>query len=305
MLNSPWGETVLENRPERIAAVVTNGRDTELLAAIGVTPVLAPDTVERGIYTMNALPSTIETIYEYSYDVAYPLEVIAAAHPDLIIVIGDEDAGTFYEKLSEIAPVLTGSSVTEQVGRKWQADLKTIALALDLSDSAAAVIAGHEDRFSALRKEHPEFADKSVTFAVHYGGDTGTYYFSSAGSDAEAFFISLGFTPNPLAEQFIANGVVSPEMLGSLDADVVILVDHSDGHIADVTDSPLFRQLGAVKGGRLALVTNAHFVTGGNGYFYRGVEHEGNLAWALTGSGPLGQAWSAEQVIPILEDVIS
>lgn len=49
-LESPFGETVLPERPERIAAVAPTAIDTELLLALGVTPILTSSLVSEGGY---------------------------------------------------------------------------------------------------------------------------------------------------------------------------------------------------------------------------------------------------------------
>ncbi|MGO1851922.1 MAG: ABC transporter substrate-binding protein [Microbacteriaceae bacterium] len=310
-LTSPWGETVLEERPERIAAVVADGGDSELLATLGVTPVLANSSVENAIWVMDALPAEIETIYPFDWEIPYPLENIAAAEPDLIIVIGQPasyNTGEYYDQLATIAPVLAGETAKQQENSPWQERLRVIAEVLDLSNAAESVISEYEDVFTGYRKDHPEFNDKTMTLANYLGGDSGIRYDSPAGSDAEAFFLSLGFSPNPLAEDFVDEVTVSSELVSRLDADVLIVLNYGggetgDGNIAEVLENPLFTKLDAVQNDRFALITSIFSEDGTQNYSYDDAEHEGNLAWSLSRSGPLGSQWAAEQLIPILNEL--
>lgn len=298
-LTSPWGETVLDERPERIAAVVADGTDTELLAALGVTPVVAPDTVDRAIWTLDALPAEIETVYAFDPDKPFPLEKIAGAKPDLIIAIGGWDLSKEYDDLARVAPVLTGETKAEfEAG--WQEKLGIIGETIDLSGAAEQVISDHDAHFEQVRADHPEFEGRTATFAIYYGPEYGLTYYSGKGSDPQLFLESLGFAPNPIAAEFGKDeGVVSAENLGKLDADVLVLSDNSEGSIADITGQRLFKQLPAVEEGRLALLTLTD-----EGFEYDGTEAEGNLAWALAGSGPLGERWAADQLVPILSGLL-
>lgn len=45
-LDSPFGSTTLTERPDRIAVISPSTVDTDALVALGVTPVMAADTVE-------------------------------------------------------------------------------------------------------------------------------------------------------------------------------------------------------------------------------------------------------------------
>lgn len=80
-----------------------------------------------------------------------------------------------------------------------------------------------------------------------------------------------------------------------------MLSDNSEGEtLGDIVDQPLYQQLAVVRQGRVALITNP-----GSSYVHDDVEHDGNLAWAVAGSGPLAARWAAEQLVPILADTLA
>lgn len=308
-LETPWGETVLNERPERIAAIGDRARDTELLAALGVTPVLAPNVVEWASWTLDALPAEIETIYSSSSssDELYPLETIATTEPDLIIVLGEPGVGDYYDDLAAIAPVLAGKTDAEQENGTWQEYLQSIAEALDLSDAATTVVTDHENAFTAYRDEHPEFANKTVTFVTNQGSQYGLQYDSATGTDTEDFFLSLGFAPNPRAEEFVADFTVSNELISGLEADVLIVLDNTygeEGALADLVENPLFEQLDAVQNDRVVLLTSIND-DGVLRFSHDGVEYDVFLPWALYTAGPLGSQAVAELLVPILNGLLT
>ncbi|GAB2552114.1 ABC transporter substrate-binding protein [Leucobacter ruminantium] len=294
-LESPYGETVLEERPERIAAIVPNGVDTELLLSLGVTPVLNSSMISEGGYLEAHGASKLET-YEFVRGEDVPVEAIAAAKPDLIVTVGwvpgFGEVKDIYDRLAKIAPVVT-SPAPDQRMIPWQDSIRILGETLDLSDAAEAVIAEHDELFSGIRAEHPEFAGKTATWAIYYGPANGLQYFSQNGSAPELFLTDLGFSPNPNAAEFAQDTMVSDELIAKIDADVLLLgqseattPEEMEQH---VTGTELFMNLGAVKSGKFI-------------QFPPKAEDGGDLLWAITSGGPIGNAWAAEQVAPMIAE---
>lgn len=301
-LATAWGETELTERPRRIAAVSPTGRDSELLALLGITPVIAPETVDRALWTLDAMPAEIPETFPGDSDGITPHETVAAARPDLIVVFGKSLSGEF-DQLSAIAPVLAATSEEEALEADWRTELTALGEALDLAGTAATAIEDHETWFATARDENPEFDGLTSTYAVQYAEEWGLAYFSSTGSDSEQLFLDLGFAPNPLAEQFVEDDAVSAELISELDADVLVIANNTEveGEFGRLlTDQELFGKLEVAQDGHVAVLDMAD-----DGYGYEGEEHEGNLAWALAQGGPLGKQWAAEQLIPILQATLT
>jgi iron complex transport system substrate-binding protein len=296
-LSSPWGSTTLDERPERIAAVTPSQDDVEILAALGVTPILANE-YSTDVWTAEALPEEIPTRYTTG-DTQFPVEQIAAAEPDLIIVLG-ADVSDVYDKLASIAPVLSTSDASgseQSVANDWENSIHAVGEALDLQDAAQQVLDDEEQFYADFRAEHPEFDGLTATYLVYYGAESGLQYHSTVGSPAESVFENIGFAESPNASQFEYRQVVSQELLNAVDADVIIFSDNSDGAYAEVTEQPLFQNLQAVKDGHLILIDNK---AKENTFVIDGVESEGNLPWALARSGPLSATWAVLQIAPAL-----
>lgn len=300
-VETAWGESTLEERPDRVAAVSPTARDVELLAMLGVTPVIAPESVERSVWTLDAVPGEIETMFVESDAGLTPAEEIAAADPDLIIAFG-KNLTDEYETLSTIAPVVAATSEEDAESADWRAELRAIGAALDLEEAAEEAISEHEAWFEQARADNPQFEGLTSTYLVQYAAEYGLAYFSTPGSDAEQLFLDLGFAPNPLAEEFAADDTVSSELLSMVDADVLLVANNTNDEAELeklLTGNQLFQNLEVVQDDHYAIINGTD-----EGYEFNGEEHEGNLAWALASAGPLGKQWAAEQLIPILADTI-
>ena len=291
-LESPYGETVLEERPERIAAIVPNGSDTEMLLSLGVTPVLNSSMISEGGYLEAHGADELET-YEYVRGEDVPMEAIAAAKPDLIVTVGwvpgYGELNDIYDRLAKIAPVVT-SPASDQRIIPWQDSIRILGETLDLSDTAEAVITEHDELFAAIRAEHPEFEGQTATWAIYYGPANGLQYFSQRDSAPELFLTDLGFAPNPNAAEFAQDTTVSDELISKIDADVLLLgqseattPEEMETH---VTGTELFKNLSAVQSGKFIQLPPK-------------TADGGDLLWAITSGGPIGNAWAAEQVVPM------
>ncbi|MFT4042388.1 MAG: iron-siderophore ABC transporter substrate-binding protein [Gordonia sp. (in: high G+C Gram-positive bacteria)] len=306
-LKTAWGQTTLEKRPERIAVVNSYGTDVELLASIGVTPVLAPDTFERSVWTLDALPKKVETVYPFDESKPYPYEAVAAAKPDLIIVTAEDIGAQAYQRLSTIAPVLAAPTSKDTVA-SWQDRLTQIGQALDLSDAAKGVIANYDKYFADVRAKNPKFAGLTATYLVVFTSEWGGIeYYSGAGSTVESLFQTLGFKRNPLADKFgDKRTTVSPELLSSVDADVLIVANNTQDVKRTefnrlLTEQPLYKQLSAVQKGHAVVFDN----TGRGGFAFNGKQEKGNIAWALGYPGPLSTEWAAGHIVSMINSVLN
>ncbi|MFT3944300.1 MAG: ABC transporter substrate-binding protein [Ancrocorticia sp.] len=300
-LKSEWGETTLDERPLRIAAVTANALDVELLASLGVVPVLASARIDAGVWTVEALPTlpdaTFEPVGGGSGNVTLPFEEIAAVKPDLILALDIDDAK--YDRLSQIAPVVAAGTAAQQ-DSDWRAYLDAIGEAVDLSSKADDVESSYDTYFTEFAAEHPDFQGKTVTQLVYFGQQSGLNYNTVTGGRVESFFLSLGFDPNPLGEQFVAASSVSLENLSQVDADVIVLSAVVGGDPADITDNELWKGLTAVKNGAV-VITKAKDASS---YEFDGKSYDGNLAWAMGTAGPLGRQWAAERLGSMIDSVL-
>ncbi|MGW4201389.1 ABC transporter substrate-binding protein [Streptomyces sp. NPDC004726] len=298
-LDSPFGKTVLKKRPERIAAVVPNAIDTELLLALGVTPVLSSSFVGEGGYLGEHGADDIAT-YEFVMGEKVPVEAIAASDPDLIVAVGWTDGlggvklADHYDRLATIAPVVTSPDTASQLLIPWQDSVRVLGKVLDLADAAERVVDDHEKHFAKVREENPEFAGLTATWAINYGAANGLQYLSRPGSAPEAFLGGLGFAKNPGAKEFAREAKVSDELLSKIDADVLLLGQSAaaqDKEMRELTGRDLFRNLKAVSSGNFVQLPPK-------------TDDGGDLLWAISSGGPIGNRWAAGHLVPLIADVL-
>lgn len=300
-LDSPWGSTELDARPERIAALTPSQDDVEILAALGVTPVIASEWT-TDVWIEEALPAPIPERFTTG-DSQFPVEQIVAADPDLIIVLG-ADVSDDYDRLASIAPVLStsqGAGDEGTVANDWESNIRRVGEVLDLEGAAQQVLDTQEQFFADYRAEHPELQGLTASYVVYYGADGGLQYHSSADSPIASVFERMGMALPENAVELAYREEVSKEQLSVIDADVIIFSDNSGGSFADITEQPLFTRLQAVQDDHLILIDNR---SEEGTFVIDGVTYQGNLPWSLARSGPLSSTWAVQQLTPALERVL-
>lgn len=283
------GETVLEERPERVAVVGTSP-NTDALQALGVTPVYALSDNDWE-WRDDAWLADIENVDSATRRDPINLEGIAASSPDLIVASGFiADRGDF-EELSKIAPVLEDVEQVEGPAADWRERQRLIGEALDLSAAADQVIADADAAISAVAEANPEFEGRTITIAYDYT-ETGLDYYTVTGETAEGVVTDLGFAPNPLAENFTAENTVTDENLALLDADALVIFYNTHAEREAREAMELFATIPAVADGRYLPVV---------------VEDEGsgvNATWVLrSGASALSLTWAAEEIAAWVNEI--
>ncbi|RQO46880.1 ABC transporter substrate-binding protein [Rhodococcus sp. KBW08] len=299
-LESPYGTSVLEKRPERIAAIVPNAVDTEMLLALGVKPVLSSSMVKESASQSYLLPYDAEDLdtFEFAMGGTLPVEAIAASEPDLIVAVGWADGlgglsmGDYYERLSSIAPVVTSPDTKSRMLVPWKESIRVLGETLDLSKAAEKIVADHDRYFANVRQENPQLAGLTATWAIFYGTGNGLQYLSAPGSAPATFLGELGFAENPRAKEFVTQSTVGEELLENIDADFLLIGRSAAGSEEDfdkLTDGKLFQALGAVSSGHWVALPPR-------------TADGGDVLWAITSGGPIGTMWAAEHVVPLISE---
>lgn len=277
-LKTPYGETTLEAKPERVAVVDYHSGD--VLLALGITPVIVPDS-EFG-YQLEAGIADSENRVDISEGM--PFEKIAQADPDLIVAYNSETIEQDYDTLAQIAPVLT--SAEELVGDtafSWRDSALDIAHAVGRSAVAEKQIEELDARFAGVRKEHPEYADLAATIAINYGSDYGISIFSYPGSSGAEILDEFGFKPNRATEDIDAStSSISPEKLELLDGDLLLMSQNGGTEEQEKLESSgLFKSLEVVKD---------------KGYHELPPDENGiwPIAWVLAKPSLLGLQWGVD-----------
>jgi iron complex transport system substrate-binding protein len=226
-----FGETTIEEEPERVVTVGLTDQDAML--ALGVVPV---GTVEWFGEQPGALwPWAQERLEEIGGEmpevmtdtVDQNVEAIAAQRPDLILAVYAGLEEEQYEHLSEIAPTVAQPGEFIDFGVPWDEATLTIGRALGRPAAAEGIVDDVQARVDRVRADHPEFEGASSVMATPYEG-----IFLYGPSDARGRFLSaLGFElPADLVEATGEEygGNLSEERADLLDVDVIIWLDPDD-----------------------------------------------------------------------------
>lgn len=298
---TPWGESTLEEKPTRIASL--GYKDSDVLAALGETPVIMSDATQaQEFYTMEAMPGEPELTFTYDENQMAPIEEIAAAEPDLIVA-SQMDLSADYDKLSEIAPVIAAET-TEDIAGNWQQTITSLGEALGKQDEAQDVITETAETATAIKEENPEFDGKSITMINYFGLDQ-MLHLNPEGTDLADLLSSIGFSGTP-EDADLPEGSIPEERISDLAADVIVIIDNSDGKYSELEDNPVFQDLQAVKDGHVLAIHNHAFMDPPEAAFdVDGEKQEGNLAWAIGYPGPLSTQWELETLGPLLAETLS
>lgn len=286
-LETPWGETVLEERPERIAVLGGLG-ELEAALALGVSPVVTPWESDDWSWLPAHADQFAEAEVISPWADSLAAESILAAEPDLIVAISYGNLEDDFDRLSQIGPVL---GPAEPGVADWQSALRSLGEALDLAEAAATVAAETEQVVTDAVADHPQYDGKTVGIVINRGQEGGLEFVNRSGSPAEAILTELGFAPHPNADRFSDDdwGDVAMENLGLVDADGLVVARHGgDGTIEEASawleGSELYASLDAVRNERVAYI-DADPATGAL-----------DIAWAFSYPNALAIPWTVGEL---------
>lgn len=222
------GPVTLDAVPTRVVSV-GQFRDTDAAVALGIVPLATPDIGQ--FIPGSVSPWLREKLAGQAPPEAFrivdglPLERIAGLRPDRSWAPTAPRSFKDYAKLAAIAPTLSTEAGYNKDTR--QVTTTRVGKLLGRSDPAAALIAQVEGAIAAARADHPVFAGRMFTIGPVQADGTVTTINSA--TDASAVFLSqLGLTLSPAVTGLATGPIpgrapISPERLGVLDADVLIL----------------------------------------------------------------------------------
>ncbi|HRD99736.1 MAG TPA: ABC transporter substrate-binding protein, partial [Ilumatobacteraceae bacterium] len=192
-IETQFGTTVIESRPERIVSI--GFTDGDFILALGVTPVAIREWYgdqPGGLWPWAAETAAAKagSIEKLSSD-AISVEKIAALKPDLIVGIVSGMTKAEYDDLSQIAPTIAQTDQYVEWGTPWNEIQLTIGKALGLHDEAEAIVASTRALIDEAAQAHPEWTGKTAQFGVV--GPDGTWYSYGEQDNRGRLLTELGF----------------------------------------------------------------------------------------------------------------
>jgi iron complex transport system substrate-binding protein len=165
-LETAYGETILQERPERIAVVGGLG-DQESVLALGITPVVGSDPVPYPWLEGTGFSDIPEFIDPWAD--SFDFETVLAAEPDLIVASTYGNLASDFERLSTIAPVLAVEP-TGDYSWDWRELVTAVGEATDLSMDAAEQVVETEDAIVSAKAAHPEYSGRPPSNSLMVSG---------------------------------------------------------------------------------------------------------------------------------------
>lgn len=261
-----FGTTVIEEQPERIAAIAWGNLDVPL--ALGVMPVGSDTQVwdwdsdsDPGFYTW-----TTDAITELGGDApeifttgdGIDFEAIADTNPDVILAALSGLSEDDYATLSDIAPVVAYPEIAWYT--PWREQITMNATALGLQSEGDALVADLDEQIAAAVADVDAFDGKTAAFFYMSPADLSTISIYTSGDQRTAFLEDLGFTMPQFAVDALSGGSfyadLSAENADQI-ADVDVIVTYGDETLLPALQAdPAWSTVPAVANGAVLTVGN-------------------------------------------------
>ncbi|MFI9505054.1 ABC transporter substrate-binding protein [Nocardia sp. NPDC052566] len=263
-VDTVMGQVTIPRPPQRV--VVLDTAELDSVTLLGMKPVgaVVPHTKTKGGFP-EYLSAKVDGVTDVGPLLEPNLERIASLKPDLILSSKVRHE-KIYGKLSGIAPTV----FTETTGGPWKANLAVHGKALGLDQQAADALKKYEDRARALGaaiRAKNNGAMPSASILRFLAGPT-RLYLSNSYSGVVLADIGL---PRPQSQVAPADPNaktmkdVSPEQIDLADADLIFVATIDDPDKTErksVTTSPVWRDLPAVRNGKVVDVSDEIWMSG-------------------------------------------
>lgn len=280
-VDTKFGDVEVKEQPKKVVAL--GWGDAELAMDLGVQPVGVSDWLDFGddglspwsTDTYDQAPEQLGT-QEIDY------EKIAALEPDLILDTRSKGDKETYEKLSAIAPTISGPEGSDNWLTPWDKQTDMVATALGEKEKGQELADKVNDKVASVRDAHPEWADMDASVITKTTTEWGAYVAGDARVD---LIDSLGFTQNTTIEDQAKDTFyvsLSDETLDQADSDVVL--SFPIGLTTDdIRNDRAWSNLAAVKAGH-------------------GIIAEKELSTAISLGVPSAMLHALDLLVPQLED---
>lgn len=284
-----YGQTTILAEPERI--VVTGTTDIDVLLALGLSPVAFPkwiNTWDRGVgpWSVDALGDAKPTLLPLGEP---GFEDIAAENPDLILATGTQLSENDYGKLTGLAPTVAPvAGYTDAYLVPWEVRTVQVGEAVGKKSEAEHLVANAKAGFTEAMQAHPEWEGLTAVTVISMNGQFGVY----APTDNRGRFMdALGFRSTDAVAGLVGDkfwAALSEERLDLLEsADVIVVLEGNDAAQAAFANSSTFRQLSAVREGRIVEVKDQDTVM------------------AMSSSTVTSIPYALERLIPAIENAVT
>lgn len=269
-----FGETVIEEKPERVATISWANHDVAL--ALDVVPV-GFSAANYGIQDDSGmLPWTKEKVKELGEDSpniyqdtdGLDFEAISDSQPDVILAAYSGITQEEYDTLSEIAPVVAYKSAPWVAS--WREQVTYNAMGMGMEEEGKKLIEGTEKLIKEKAGEHPELKGKKAAFVSISADDLSKFYIYTPADPRGEFLSELGMEyPESITSQlkdedgfYLELSAENADMLNGAE----ILVSYgNENTLKALQEDPILGKIPAVQNGSVVIIgDNTPLAAAGN-----------------------------------------
>lgn len=263
-----FGETTIENKPERVATIAWSNHEVPL--ALGITPVGFEKASWGDDDGDGILPWVDEKLKELGgeepvlFDAtdSLPFEAIANTQPDVILAAYSGLTQEDYDQLSQIAPVV---AYPEQAwGTTLEDQILMNSEALGLEAEGEELVAKLDADVDTAVEANPGLKGSTPVFAFFDESDLSQVGVYTALDPRMGFLLDAGLQQPALLEEFADSGsfyeqvsAENPEAFADVDF-IITYGSEDDAANADLLDKlqtdPLLSRIPAIKAGKVVFL---------------------------------------------------
>lgn len=259
-----FGTTKITKAPTKV--VVVGWGDTDVLAALGVAAVAAPEVTwgansKKSTDWLDAQLAKIggKQPARFSDKDGTPVDKIAQYQPDLIVGTNSGLTKEQYDKLTKIAPTIAYPGVPW--GTSWQQSTTMIAAALGKKAEGAKLIEETKKKISDAVAKYPELKGKTASWI----------YFTPTNLNSIGIYTPADNRPRTLGEFGLSDGPgvaaltknskaffvdLSAEKAASVDSDIVVFDEMQGAEASKVKSNALLGKIPALKNDTFVALTD-------------------------------------------------
>jgi iron complex transport system substrate-binding protein len=258
-----FGETILEDKPERIATISWGNQDVPL--ALGVVPVGISQANYGVTDGSGLLPWTAEGFKSLSVEDpvifndtdGLNYEAISDAQPDVILAAYSGITQEEYDLLSAIAPVVAYPTLAWQT--YWRDQINMDATGMGMKAEGEQLVAKLEQLITEKTSEYPQIAGKTAAFFYFNPSDLGKFYIYLPTDPRAAYLTDLGMEFPDSVLKLADDSASFALELSSENVDVLkdvdIIIAYGDATLLEALQADaLVGTIPAVQRGSIALI---------------------------------------------------
>ncbi|RSL34691.1 iron-siderophore ABC transporter substrate-binding protein [Salibacterium salarium] len=264
VIEHAFGETVLEEKPDRVATIQWGNHDTAL--ALGVVPV-GFSAANYGVTDENGLlPWTAEKVEELGEDDpnvfqdtdGLDFEAISDSNPDVILAAYSGITQEDYEILSDIAPVVAYPESPWTTS--WRDQITMNAKGMGMEEEGEQLVQETEDLINEKASEYPGMEGKKVVWANFSADDLSEFHvYTPADSRGSFLTEELGMEYPESVKELIEDDSGFSLSISAENADVLndadLIIGYGDESLQEAVQAdPRLGQVPAIERGSVAFI---------------------------------------------------